>query len=273
MSNRVPITVRLESFEGPLDLLLFLIQSHELDISKVSIGKITDQYLTYVRLMQELNFDAASEFLVMAATLLHWKSRSLIPQDEKIGAPGDLEGAGLFSQEDLVRQLLEHQRFLEAGKNLSQRPLLGEDVFTRAASKPPIERIWREMNVTDLTMAYQEMLIRARKRTHVLQKETVSINDKIMELADRLPLGKLVELRTLLSITPSRPEIVATFLSTLELSRLKKMKVYQEEVYASIYLELLESLQDFDSNLASGFNYINLPHQGSAEPGVYAQQG
>src|SRR5437016_12241554 len=83
MANRVPITVRLESFEGPLDLLLYLIQSNELDISKVSIGRITDQYLAYVRLIQELNFDTASEFLVMAATLLHWKSRALLPQEDK----------------------------------------------------------------------------------------------------------------------------------------------------------------------------------------------
>jgi segregation and condensation protein A len=73
MASRIPITVRLESFEGPLDLLLYLIQSHELEIARISISKITDQYLAYVRLMQELNFDTASEFLVMAATLLHWK--------------------------------------------------------------------------------------------------------------------------------------------------------------------------------------------------------
>src|SRR3954467_807035 len=118
MASRLPITVRLESFEGPLDLLLYLIQSHELDISKISISKITDQYLAYVRLMQELNFDAASEFLVMAATLLHWKSRALLPQDLKTDATGNLLEEGAFSQEDLVRQLLEHQRFLAAGENL-----------------------------------------------------------------------------------------------------------------------------------------------------------
>src|SRR3954468_18404325 len=108
MAHRVPITVRLESFEGPLDLLLYLIQSHELDISKVSIGKITDQYLTYVLLMQELNFDAASEFLVMAATLLHWKSRALLPQEDKLGAQGENGNDGVLTQEELVRQLMEH---------------------------------------------------------------------------------------------------------------------------------------------------------------------
>src|ERR1700733_13340889 len=122
MAHRVPITVHLESFEGPLDLLLYLIQQHELDISKVSISKITDQYLAYVRLMQELNFDAASEFLVMAATLLHWKSRALLPQEEKTDALGLAGEDGIFSQEDLVRQLLEHQRFLEAGETLAHLP-------------------------------------------------------------------------------------------------------------------------------------------------------
>jgi segregation and condensation protein A len=256
MAQRVPITVRVESFEGPLDLLLYLIQSHELDISKVSIGKITDQYLAYVRLIQELNFDAASEFLVMAATLLHWKSRALLPQEPKVDASGNPVTDDVFSQEDLVRQLLEHQRFLEAGENMAQLPHLGLDVFTRANSKPPIERIWKDMNITDLAMSYQEMLIRARKRTQVLKKETVSINDKIMEFVGILPLHQMVELRTLLSEFPSRPEIVATFLATLELGRLKKMKLYQEGTYATIYVELLETLVDFDVKLASGFDAV-----------------
>src|ERR1043165_471146 len=104
MAQRVPITIRLESFEGPLDLLLYLIQTHELDISRVSISKITDQYLAYVRLMQELNFDTASEFLVMAATLLHWKSKALLPQEQKQDGTAAVGEDGSFSQEDLVRQ-------------------------------------------------------------------------------------------------------------------------------------------------------------------------
>lgn len=258
MPQRVPITVRLESFEGPLDLLLYLIQSHELDISKVSIAKITDQYLAYVVLMQELNFDTASEFLVMAATLLHWKSRSLLPPDDKQNAQGQEGDDAVLTQEDLVRQLLEHQRFLEAGENLSQLPLLGEDVFARLNKKPPIERVWKEMSLTDLTLGYQEILIRARKRTQVLKKETVSIADKILEFADRLPLNEIVEFTRLLSAIPSQPEIVATFLATLELSRLKKSRVYQEGgAYSPIYIQLIESLKGFDPSIASGFDLEN----------------
>ncbi len=125
MAHRVPITVRLDSFEGPLDLLLFLIQSHELDISKVSISEITDQYLAYVRLMQELNFDFASEFLVMAATLLHWKSKAILPQEGNADANAQDED-GALSQEDLIRQLGLDQNV--SGKELS----LGIDLAAAA---------------------------------------------------------------------------------------------------------------------------------------------
>jgi segregation and condensation protein A len=256
LANRIPITVRLDRFEGPLDLLLYLIQSHELDISRVAISQITDQYLAYVRLMQELNFDTASEFLVMAATLVHWKSRALLPQDPLNGKAGEDADAGPLSQEELILQLLQHQRYLEAGENLAQLPHLGIEVFTRANRKPPVERVWPEMNLTDLAMAYQDTLVRSRKRTHVLRKETVSITDKIMEFADKLSLNQLTELRTLLNTDPTRGEIVATFLATLELGRLKKMKLFQEQAYASIYVELLETLKNFDVKLAQSFENV-----------------
>lgn len=256
MAHHVPITVRSESFEGPLDLLLYLIQSHELDISKVSISQITDQYLAYVLLMQELNFDAASEFLVMAATLLHWKSKSLLPQDNKLDPQGLNGEDGPLSQEELIRQLLEHQRYLEAGQTLGQLPKLGEEVFSRANTKPPVHKIWKEMEITDLAMTYQEILIRARKRTQILKKETVSLADKIREFAKGLKFDEVVELRKFLSFAPSRPEIVVTFLATLELARLRKIKVFQEGTYTPIFLELLEDLTDFDSDMATGFDSL-----------------
>ena len=253
MAHRVPITVRLDSFEGPLDLLLYLIQSHEMDISKISIGRITDQYLAYVQLMQELNFDTASEFLVMAATLIHWKSKSLLPQEDKAGVGSQAEQDDQLTQEELVRQLLEHQRYLAAGEDINQLTRLGEDVFTRPNRRPPIEKIWKEMNITDLSLSYQDMLVRARKRTQVLKKETVSISEKIIEIGTRLELGRPIGLTTLLSLLPTRPEVVVTFLAGLELGRLKKMRLHQEKTYEEIYFELVESLKDFDLTLVSGF--------------------
>ena len=254
MTQRTGITVRLESFEGPLDLLLYLIQSHELDISKVSISKITDQYLAYVQLMQELNFDVASDFLVMAATLLLWKSKAILPREEDPNAVSADEDAP-FTQEDLIRQLLEHQRFLAAGQDIAQLPRLHEDVFTRPNPKAPIEKIWKEMNITDISLAYQDMLVRSRKRKTVLRKETVSLSDKIIEFSDRLEIGKPTAFSKVLSMNPERGEIVVTFLASLEMSRLKKMRVHQEKTYEEIYLELLESLRNFDISLATGFEY------------------
>lgn len=252
MSHRLPITVRLDSFEGPLDLLLYLIQSHELDISKISISKITDQYLAYVRLMQELNFDIASEFLVMAATLIFWKSKAILPKEEDENA-ADASEEELMSQEDLIRQLLEHQRFRAAGEDLAQFPRLNEDVFTRPNKRPPIERVWKDMNVTDLAMTFQQILTRARKRKQILKKETVSLTDKIQDFGHKLKLGKPTDLRALLDIDYTKPELVVTFLASLELSRLRRMRVHQEGTYTPIYLELLQSLKNFDVNLASGF--------------------
>jgi segregation and condensation protein A len=257
MVHRVPITVRLESFEGPLDLLLYLIQSHELDISKVSIGKVTDQYLAYIRLMQELNFDIASEFLVMASTLLLWKSKALLPQ-EKSDETAVLEEVGM-TQEDLVRQLLEHQRFLAAGQDLAQLPKLGEDVFVRPNVKPPIEKVWKTMDISTITTTYQDILIRANKRVKVLRKETVSLSDKIIEFAGKLQVGVMSKLEALMALDPlfpqlKRPETVVTFLAALELARLKKLRVYQEGTFEPIFVELLENLAQFDVAQAKGFD-------------------
>lgn len=256
MQHRTPITVRLESFEGPLDLLLFLIQSHELDISTVSIGKITDQYLAYVRLMRDLDFDLASEFLVMASTLLQWKSKALLPDENKAGDHVLAEDDIALTQEDLVRQLLEHRRFRAAGATLAELPWLGDDVFARPNPRAAIERMWKKMDVSSIAMSYQDMLVRARKRTKVLRKETVSLSDKILEFRDRLVPGQLTELRSLLAAGAERGEVVVTFLASLELSRMKKMRVHQEITYGPILLELLESLRDIDMATAIGFDAL-----------------
>jgi segregation and condensation protein A len=263
VNHRLPITVRLDRFEGPLDLLLFLIQSQELDISKISITKITDQYLAYVLLMQELDFDIASEFLVMAATLILWKSKALLPQEQDPHAVAAQED-GALTQEELIRRLLEHQRFQAAGQELAQLPWLGLDVYARPTRRIPAEKVWAEMDITRLALSYQDMLVRSRKRTTVLKKETVSLSEKIGDFAKKLSVGEVTALANLVTMHPSRAEWVVTFLAGLELSRLKKMRLYQEETYDPIYVELLESLQGFDSRLASGFEAVAAIEAGGA---------
>ncbi len=256
MAHRVPITVRLESFEGPLDLLLYLIQSQEMDINTISIGRITDQYLAYVRLMQELNFDIASEFLVMAATLLHWKSKAILPQEQKAEALGVDAEDGALTQEDLIRQLMEHQRFRQAAQDLGQLPQLGESIFTRPNRRPPIERVWKDMNISSLAICYQNNLTRQRKRTQLLKKETVSLADKIHTFRAKLQMGKPTDMRDLMSMTPEKTEVVVTFLASLELSRLKRLRLHQQEPYQAIWLELIQTLENFDPSIANGFDSI-----------------
>ena len=248
-------TVRLEQFEGPMDLLLYLIQSQELDISTVSISKITDQYLNTLKLMQEMNFDVASEFLLMAATLILWKSKAILPNDEAIDASAE-EHALPLTQEELVKQLLNRQRYLEMAGVLAQRPLLDDDVFSRPNKRPPIEKIWKEMNVSQLTTTYQDLLIREQRRSRVvMKKETVSLAEKIKDFAKKLTPHQITALQELVSDVKVRGEWVVSFLASLELSRLKRVKIYQEKTFDPIYIELIQSLVDFDLSMASGFDY------------------
>ena len=272
MQHRLPITVRLESFEGPLDLLLHLIQSHELDISKVSISKVTDQYLAYIRLIQELNFDIASEFLVVAATMVLWKSRSLLPEFSQHTA-GDGSQEAELNPLDLVRQLMEHQQFQQVADSLGRYPLLGDDFFIRTTPLPPAEKIWKQMNTTDLTLTYQDVLVRSRKRTQVLKKETVSIAEKVHHFASLLEIGKMMEFRKLLTDPTSRAETVVTFLASLEMARLKKLRIFQEATFSEIYLELLSLLSEQDFELGNALDRemnrrTNLPGLAVQEPSL-----
>ncbi len=248
-------TVRLEQFEGPLDLLLYLIQSQELDVSTVSISKITDQYLNTLKLMQEMNFDVASEFLLMAATLILWKSKAILPREEDPNAiPEDL--ALPLTQEELVKQLLNRQRYLEAAGQLAQRPFLFDDVFTRPNKRPPIEKIWREMNVSQLATTFQDLLIRESRRARVvMKKETVSLQTKIQEFGRRLTPHQLTSLKEMVSDVETRGEWVVAFLASLELSRLKKLKIHQDQTFDPIFIELIDTLIDLDLKMASGFDY------------------
>lgn len=255
-SPKRPFNIRLEQFEGPLDLMLYLIQSQELDISTVSISRITDQYLNTLKLMQDMDFDVASEFLLMAATLILWKSKALMPKENEDEAPTEDSNLPL-TQEELIRQLLIRQRYLEMAGQIAQFPVLGDDVFTRPNKRPPIEKIWREMNVTTIATTYQDLLIREQKRAHiVMKKETVSLQEKIIEFGRRLTPHQITALETMITDIGVRGEWVVGFLASLELSRLRKLKIHQEQAFDPIYIELLEEMIGFDTKQTSGFDYV-----------------
>ena len=249
-------TVRLDQFEGPLDLMLYLIQSQELDISTVSISKITDQYLKTIKIMHELDFDIASEFLVMAATLILWKSKALMPKEDEGETQAEV-GEIPLTQEELVRQLLDRQRYLEMAGHLAQRPLLDAEIFIRPTKRPPVEKVWKEMKISQLAMTYQDLLIREQRRARVvMKKETVSISEKISEFGRRLTPHQITSLESMVGDQKIRGEWVVAFLASLELSRLKKLKIHQENTFDPIYIELLEAMLNYDPKAYTGFDYV-----------------
>lgn len=250
------LKIRTEQFEGPLDLMLFLIQKNELDISAISIHQITDQYVQYIEMMRELNFDVASEFLVMAATLIHFKSRRLLPQDDEATTSSDSDLP--TSEEELVRRLNEYKRFQEASRKIYDLPMLEREIFTRpGVTAPEKQTVWKEMDLTGLTLAFQDVLRRTRARSRVIIREPTSIPERINQIIKLLKVNELTEFSSIISAEPDRTEIITTFIALLEMARLKKMKIYQNETFGSIYLTLTESLNELDPSLVTGFQYNN----------------
>lgn len=241
--------VQLEIFEGPLDLLLHLIKKNEVSIADIPIAAITEQYLAALELMQSLNLDIAGEFLVMAATLIHIKSRMLLPPEED----GEEEEEG-DPREQLARQLLEYQRFKEAAGELERREILRRDVFVRPFEAPEeAEAVELEgVSLFDLISALQSVLERLpREEAHQVTLERISLREKMNRLLyDLHKSGKLV-FQSLFDGAVSRMEVVVTFLAMLELVKIRAIKIWQEERVGPIVLELAAPLGDIQEMLAT----------------------
>ncbi|MBI5563037.1 MAG: segregation/condensation protein A [Deltaproteobacteria bacterium] len=223
--------VKLAIFEGPLDLLLHLIKKNEVDIYDIPIAFITAQYLEYIEMIKEMNLDLAGEFLVVAATLVHIKSRMLLPVDEE--AAGE-EEEGVDPRAELVEKLLEYQRYKEAAAELNGRLMLGRDVFGKG-SPIPLDEIGEEagyMNVSifELMGALKGVLARAPKERHIdLSHERFRIADKINAVMETLSMTGSVTFGELFPIGAARGEIIVTFLAILELAKLLLAKLHQTE--------------------------------------------
>jgi segregation and condensation protein A len=220
--------IRLASFEGPLDLLIHLIKKHEVDIYDIPIALITQQYLEYLNLMAELNLDVAGEFLVMAATLIHVKSRTLLPRPDPAQEDPDED-----PREALVRRLLEHQRFKAAAELLHEREIQRSAQWGRPdgrvaalvgdAPEPEIE-----VDLFSLMTAFRQVLDRARQRPRViLPPEQISIEDRIEQLMQRLSETEACGFEELFADVRTRAGMVVTFLALLEMIRLKRVRVFQ----------------------------------------------
>lgn len=245
--NESVYRVQLPAFEGPLDLLLHLIQQHELDILDIPVSFITQKYLEYLSLMRSLTIDVASEYLVMAATLTHIKSKMLLPV-----VPAGQDGDGLPEEEvdpraELVRRLLEYQKYKTAAADMFERGTLGKDVFGRGIQEPVPEgpAPFAAVGVFSLLDAFEKLLKRTNvKIDHEVVFDRISITDRIVELTERLGERARCTFEELLFNDPSRNgapptrfDIVITFLAVLEMARMKLIRVYQTDPLAPIHLE------------------------------------
>jgi len=231
--------IKLDIFEGPLDLLLYLIKKNEIDIYDIPIALITRQYLEYIEMIRSLNLDLAGEFLVLAATLIHIKSRMLLPVPENEEAEDEED-----PRAELVRQLLEYQAFKEAALQLDSRPVLERDVFKRAcpvemSGHPEDPDAFEEMDVFDLVKAFQQIAARMDPGERIeINGEKMSLADRINEIMDRLTERGNLTFAELLGERGDRRWILYTFLAILELMKLRMIRAYQGESFGVIRIFL-----------------------------------
>ena len=228
--------VRLEIFEGPLDLLLYLIKRDEIDIYDISLERITRQYLEYLQAFKELNIEVAGEFVVMAANLIYLKSRSLLPADQQ---PPEEEVDEDDPRWDLIRQLIEYKKFKEAAMQLQTRELEQERIFPRIGGGMAPETATLhlgEVGIFQLINAFQNVIKRleAREDLQEIIGENFTVSDKIERILQTLADGKAIKFSELFARMASRIEIVVTFLALLELIRLKQVRAIQPNEFDEI---------------------------------------
>jgi segregation and condensation protein A len=236
-------SVQLPQFEGPLDLLLHLCQKHELNILDIPIGLLTEKYLEYLAVMQLMELDVAAEYLVMAATLAHIKSKLLLPAPP----PGQEDEADMEDEGDpreaLVRRLLEYQKYKHAGEQLAARGVAGRDVFGRGMpieegeteGLPPLA----EVPIFALVEAFQRVLDRSKvKLSHDIVADRISLSDRIGEISDLLSARRRLRFDELFESVSTRFDLVVTFLALLEMTRLKMTRLFQSEPLGPLHVEL-----------------------------------
>jgi segregation and condensation protein A len=236
LSDEPGITIHLEAFEGPLDLLLHLIKKEEIDIWHIPIARITEQYLEYIQIMKDLNINVAGEWLLMAATLIHIKSRMLVPQ------PPAEEAQNAEEQEDprneLVYQLLEHQKFKNAAEMLFTR----EEVEHAVWHKPPQEVIEDGKEVIavslfDLLHSFHEIVKRFEDQILMeVDHEEITIEQKITELRRHFLVHDTLLFSTFFKGVASKQHLIVTFLALLEMVRLKEVWLYQKQAFEEIHI-------------------------------------
>ncbi len=226
--------LKLEFFEGPLDLLLYLIKKNEVNICDISIADVTEQYLQYIELMKLLDLDVIGDFLVMAATLIQIKSRMLLPQEET------QEEEEEDPRSELVKRLLEYQKFKEAATELREREVKQKEFFVRPAddsikAEHQEKEVYFEASLFDLISAFSNALKDLPKEAfYEIIKDEYTVDEKIHDLLHMLLIKPEVSIVDLFKRSRNKLEVVAYFLAILELIRLKEIVVVQRQVFGEI---------------------------------------
>lgn len=242
--TELPYQVRIENFEGPLDLLLHLIKKNEINIYDIPIAMIAQQYLTYIEAMKDLNLTVAGEFLVMAATLLQIKSKMLLPVDES----AEDEEDGPDPREELVRRLLEYKAFKEAARQLDTQERMWREIYSRpaAAQEAPVdsdETMLDNIGLFDLVDALQGILDRnPGKKLLEIIPDNLTVRDRMNAVLEALEGQESLGFEALFEASCHRLVIIVTFLALLELIRLRTVRVYQAENFGPILVSRTFSL-------------------------------
>ena len=247
------LEVILDAFEGPLDLLLYLIRRQNLDILDIPVAEITRQYVDYINVMQDLRFELAAEYLVMAAILAEIKSRMLLPRPEL--AP-DEEGD---PRADLVRRLQEYERFKQAAEDIDALPRQDRDTTPASAFVPDraAVRLPPPVDLREMLLALHDVLKRADLFTgHAIKRDALSVRQRMGEVLTRLEDGSFHRFETLFEAREGRLGVVVTFLSILELAKERLLEIVQEVALGPIYLKSLATRDgDIDAlELSSEFD-------------------
>ena len=231
--------VQLEIFEGPLDLLLYLIKREELDVHDVSLEKLTKQYLAYIETFKMLNIELASEFIVMAANLMYLKSRTLLPKSVQ---PPEEEAEEDDPRWELIRQLIEYKKFKDAANYLSNREIEQQDYFAAnpEKTKPSTERHepLPEVSIFDLINAFQNILKRFEETSDFgnIIDDRFTVGDKMDSLLSTFEPGQARDFLTLFNESSSKMEVIVTFLALLELMKLNQFGVQQDQILGGIVI-------------------------------------
>jgi len=228
------LEVFLEAFEGPLDLLLYLIRRQNLDILEINVAQITEQYMQYVELMDAMQFELAAEYLVMSAMLAEIKSRMLLPRQQSV-AEEEVD-----PRADLIRRLQEYEQFKQAAEDLDGLPRLERDVFQAAAEPPELRRSrpQPQVELRELLLAFGEVARRAAMNvSHHVQMERLSTRERMVEILARLQTPQFVPFVSLFRVEEGRMGVVVTFLAIMELIKESLIEMVQSEPFGPIHVK------------------------------------